>query len=53
MGNQGRIYVRKFGVTKIEVLKLLNQEWEYKGSNSFLKAISHEFRKLQNLYIYT
>lgn len=38
-----------FGVTKIEVLKLLNQEWPYKGGNTFLKAISHEFRQLQTL----
>lgn len=38
-----------FGVTKIEVLKILNQEWEYKGCNTFLKAISHEFRNLQTL----
>jgi len=46
INNRDKI-LNSFNITKVEVLKILNQEWKYKGDNKFLKSIDTELKDLQ------
>lgn len=37
-----------FKLDKVDILKILNCEWKYSGTNKFLKALDFEFKTLQN-----
>ena len=46
VNNRDKI-LSSFNITKVDVLKILNQEWKYKGDNKFLKSVDAEFKALQ------
>ena len=48
INNRNKV-LNHFNTNKIEILKLLNSEWKYKGPNKFLQAIDIEFKNLQKL----
>jgi hypothetical protein len=45
--NKRDYILNKFNINKVDILKILNSEWTYKGKNEFLKNLDFEFKKLQ------
>lgn len=45
--NNRDFILNEYNINKVDILKILNSEWTYKGKNEFLKNLDFEFKKLQ------